>query len=58
MLVFMVLWLTLCYSPVCHWVWGGGWLGGYGILDFAGGTVVHINAGSRASPRRWCSVRA
>ena len=45
MLVFMALWLTLCYAPVCHWVWGGGWLGGYGILDFAGGTVVHINAG-------------
>ena len=45
MLVFMVLWLTLCYAPVCHWVWGGGWLGGYGILDFAGGTVVHVNAG-------------
>ena len=45
MLVFMALWLTLVYAPVCHWVWGGGWLGGYGILDFAGGTVVHINAG-------------
>ena len=45
MLVFMALWLTLCYAPVCHWIWGGGWLGGYGILDFAGGTVVHINAG-------------
>ena len=45
MLVFMALWLTLCYAPVCHWVWGGGWLGGYGILDFAGGTVVHVNAG-------------
>ena len=45
MLVFMALWLTLCYAPVCHWVRGGGWLGGYGILDFAGGTVVHVNAG-------------
>ena len=45
MLVFMTLWLTLCYVPVCHWVWGGGWLGAFGILDFAGGTVVHINAG-------------
>jgi len=33
------------YAPVCHWVWGGGWLGDWGILDFAGGTVVHINAG-------------
>jgi Amt family ammonium transporter len=45
MLVFMALWLTLVYAPVCHWVWGGGWLGQFGILDFAGGTVVHINAG-------------
>ena len=45
MLIFMSLWVTVCYAPVCHWVWGGGWLGNYGILDFAGGTVVHINAG-------------
>ncbi len=46
MLLFMVLWFTLVYAPVCHWVWGeGGWLGSKGILDFAGGTVVHINAG-------------
>ena len=45
MLLFMVLWLTLCYAPVCHWVWGGGWLDQLGILDFSGGTVVHINAG-------------
>lgn len=45
MLWFMGLWATLVYGPVCHWVWGGGWLGQYGILDFAGGTVVHINAG-------------
>ncbi len=45
MMVFMAAWLTLCYAPVCHWVWGGGWLGDLGILDFAGGTVVHINAG-------------
>ncbi len=45
LLVFMALWLTLCYAPVCHWVWGGGWLSRLGILDFAGGTVVHINAG-------------
>ena len=45
MLVFMALWLTLCYAPVCHWVWGGGWLEGLGILDFSGGTVVHVNAG-------------
>jgi len=45
MLWFMGLWLTLVYAPICHWVWGGGWLGDWGILDFAGGTVVHINAG-------------
>jgi Amt family ammonium transporter len=45
MLWFMGIWVTLVYFPVCHWVWGGGWLSGLGALDFAGGTVVHINAG-------------
>lgn len=45
MLIFMALWSTFVYAPICHWVWGGGWLDEYGILDFAGGTVVHINAG-------------
>ena len=45
MLVFVALWLTLVYLPVCHWVWGGGWLSELGVLDFAGGTVVHITAG-------------
>ena len=46
MLVFMSIWLIVVYAPITHWVWGsGGWLGGKGILDFAGGTVVHINAG-------------
>jgi len=46
MLWFMGIWLTVVYAPICHWVWGdGGWLGALGILDFAGGTVVHINAG-------------
>ncbi len=46
MLWFMGLWLTLVYSPIAHWVWGpNGWLGTMGVLDFAGGTVVHINAG-------------
>jgi Amt family ammonium transporter len=45
MLWFMGLWLVLVYAPICHWVWGGGWLGNMGVLDFAGGTVVHINAG-------------
>jgi Amt family ammonium transporter len=47
--VFIVLWLTLVYAPVCHWVWGmGGFLRNMGALDFAGGTVVHINAGIAA----------
>jgi ammonium transporter, Amt family len=46
MLIFMTIWMTIVYAPICHWVWGGGgWLGNKGILDFAGGTVVHINAG-------------
>jgi len=45
MLWFMGLWLLLVYAPVAHWVWGGGFLGTAGVLDFAGGTVVHINAG-------------
>jgi ammonium transporter, Amt family len=45
----MILWVTIVYSPVCHWVWGpGGWLASMGALDFAGGTVVHINAGVSA----------
>lgn len=47
-LVFLVLWVTLVYAPICHWVWGGGWIGELGALDFAGGTVVHINAGVAA----------
>jgi Amt family ammonium transporter len=48
LLLFSALWVTFVYSPVCHWVWGGGWLGSLGALDFAGGTVVHINAGVSA----------
>jgi Amt family ammonium transporter len=48
LLLFSTLWVTFVYSPVCHWVWGGGWLGSLGALDFAGGTVVHINAGVSA----------
>ena len=47
-LLFTVLWSTLVYLPVCHWVWGGGWLSGHGGLDFAGGTVIHINSGAAA----------
>jgi len=45
MLLFSVLWLFVVYLPVAHWVWGGGWLAQMGLLDFAGGTVVHITAG-------------
>jgi len=45
LILFMSLWLLLVYTPIAHWVWGGGFLGAGGVLDFAGGTVVHINAG-------------
>ncbi len=45
MMLFMGLWSLVVYAPIAHWVWGGGFLGGLGVLDFAGGTVVHINAG-------------
>ena len=45
LVLFMILWQILVYAPIAHWVWGGGFLGGAGVLDFAGGTVVHINAG-------------
>jgi Amt family ammonium transporter len=48
LMIFSALWMTVVYAPVCHWVWGGGWLGGLGALDFAGGAVVHINAGISA----------
>jgi Amt family ammonium transporter len=44
-MVFASAWLILVYAPICHWVWGGGFLGEMGVLDFAGGAVVHINAG-------------
>jgi Amt family ammonium transporter len=45
LLIFMSVWMLVVYVPVCHWVWGGGFLANDGVLDFAGGTVVHINAG-------------
>ncbi len=45
-LIFMAAWLLLVYCPIAHWVWGGGWLGTAGALDYAGGTVVHLNAGT------------
>jgi Amt family ammonium transporter len=46
--LFSVLWATFVYSPLCHWVWGGGWMGAMGALDFAGGAVVHMSSGSAA----------
>lgn len=42
--IFTILWTICVYLPVCHWIWGGGWLGKMGLLDFAGGTVIHINS--------------
>lgn len=48
LLVFLSLWMVLVYAPITHWVWGGGFLGDAGVLDFAGGTVVHINSGIAA----------
>ena len=48
LLVFLSLWMILVYTPITHWVWGGGFLGDAGVLDFAGGTVVHINSGVAA----------
>ncbi|WP_136807935.1 ammonium transporter [Desulfosediminicola flagellatus] len=48
-LIFSVLWSILVYNPVCHWIWGkGGWLGNIGVLDFAGGLVVHVTCGAAA----------
>ena len=48
MLWFSGLWLIIVYMPVCHWIWGGGWLADLGVMDFAGGIVIHINAGVAA----------
>ena len=48
MLWFMAIWVSVVYAPIAHWVWGGGWLSQLGVLDFAGGIVVHINAGIAA----------
>jgi ammonium transporter, Amt family len=47
-LIFSGAWLLLVYAPVCHWVWGGGWMAGLGVMDFAGGIVVHATAGISA----------
>src|SRR5947207_5298441 len=46
---FITLWSVLVYAPIAHWVWGGGWIGRLGALDFAGGTVVHVNAAAAAA---------
>ncbi|TSA40696.1 MAG: ammonium transporter [Methylococcaceae bacterium] len=48
MLLFSGIWLILVYVPICHWIWGGGWLAGLGVMDFAGGIVIHVNAGVAA----------
>ena len=48
LVIFTIAWVSIVYAPLAHWVWGGGWLGGWGVLDFAGGTVVHINSGVAA----------
>jgi len=48
MLLFSSLWLLIVYMPVCHWIWGGGWLASLGVMDFAGGIVIHVNAGVAA----------
>ena len=48
MLWFSGLWLIVVYLPICHWIWGGGWLADLGVMDFAGGIVIHINAGVAA----------
>jgi ammonium transporter, Amt family len=47
-ILFSLLWTTLVYDPICHWVWGGGWLAAIGCIDYAGGIVVHISAGFAA----------
>lgn len=47
-IIFILLWATFIYDPLAHWVWGGGWIGSLGALDFAGGTVVHISSGAAA----------
>ena len=46
--IFIVVWVTIVYAPLAHWVWGGGWLGNLGVLDFAGGSVVHMSSGVAA----------
>ena len=52
--VFSILWLLVVYSPMCHWVWGGGWMAAMGALDFAGGAVVHMSSGAAALAAAIC----
>jgi len=52
-MLFSALWLVVVYCPVCYWVWGGGWLAGAGVIDFAGGIVVHATAGASALTLAW-----
>ncbi|MEN8141846.1 MAG: ammonium transporter [Thermodesulfobacteriota bacterium] len=47
-IIFSLIWSITVYNPVCHWIWGGGWLGAKGVLDFAGGLVVHLTSGAAA----------
>ncbi len=53
-LIFIVLWCTFVYAPLCHWVWGGGWMFKMGALDFAGGAVVHMSSGAAALAAALC----
>ncbi|HDH53397.1 MAG TPA: ammonium transporter, partial [Nitrospirae bacterium] len=46
--IFIIIWTTIVYNPVCHWIWGGGWMSDLGVLDFAGGLVVHVTSGISA----------
>jgi Amt family ammonium transporter len=52
--LFSILWIIVVYSPMCHWVWGGGWMGAMGALDFAGGAVVHMSSGAAALAAAIC----
>ena len=60
LLLFTALWSLLVYAPICHWVWGGGFLGAAGVLDFAGGAVVHVNSGvaGLVCPCSWAAAKA
>ena len=57
-LIFTALWSLVVYAPITHWVWGGGWLAELGLMDFAGGTVVHVTAGTAGRGSRNCAGAA